>query len=74
LYGDAQNKKMLKAVLEMRIFLIDNRQRDPEIVFSKTYHSEHAVARAGPSEYIAAIDSCLAQILTELETDLRQKM
>ena len=71
LYGDFRNNASPKAVMEIRVFLLDMKtSADPAIVFGKTYNSSAALESKGAGGVIGALDRCLVEILTDLEEDL----
>jgi len=73
LYGDFRDKAHPKAVLEMQFFLLRNKEDKFAMVFQKTYakavpfSTDFKDARA----LVEAYNTALAEILTELEGDLR---
>lgn len=73
LYGDFRDKAHPRAVLEMQFFLLKNKDDKYGVVFQKTYakavpfSTDFKEARGLAEGYNAA----LAQILTELEGDLK---
>ncbi len=73
LYGDFRNKSAPKAVLEVQVFLLENRIESYPVLFQKTYRRETPFAFSGTdsTELAGALNQGLADILTELETDLR---
>ncbi|WP_243359105.1 ABC-type transport auxiliary lipoprotein family protein [Fundidesulfovibrio terrae] len=73
LYGDFRDKANPKAVLEMQFFLLRNKNDTYSVAFSKSYRKE-VPFQAGfkdASGLAAAYNTALAEILGELEKDLR---
>lgn len=75
LYGDFRMKSSAKAVMELRVFLLEMKTgAEPAIVFGKTYKSSIALESEGPGALVGALDSCLIEILTNLEKDLAGRL
>ena len=75
LYGDFRDESVLKAVMEMRIFLTETEaQSESGIVFGKTYKSSKVLESGTPEDLVAALDRCLVEILTDLEQDLAEQL
>ena len=75
LYGDFRGKSSPKAVMEIRVFLLEMKAgAEPAIVFGKTYKSSIAFESEGPDALVRALDRCLVDILTDLEKDLAEKL
>lgn len=75
LYGDFRGKSSPKAIMEIRVFLLDMKTAaDPAIVFGKTYKSSVTLDSEGSGDLVRALDSCLVEILTDLEADLAEKL
>lgn len=75
LYGDFRAKASPRAVLEIRVFLLDMKTAaDPTIVSGKTYKSSVGIESEGPGSVVSALDRCLLEILTELEKDLAESL
>jgi cholesterol transport system auxiliary component len=71
LYGDVREKGTVRAVVELRVFFLKVRgSRDPMIVHSKTYSATCDTASPNAAGLVAAYDTCLEEILTDLETDI----
>lgn len=70
LYGDFRNSSSPLAVMELRVFLIENRAPKESIILGKTYGSSFGLKSQDAEGLIEAFDSCLGQILTDLENDL----
>jgi ABC-type uncharacterized transport system auxiliary subunit len=71
LYADRREKK---AVMEMRTFLISNAAPEDSVIMTATYKASSALKPQAPEALLEAFDACLSRILTDLETDLRQKL
>jgi cholesterol transport system auxiliary component len=75
IYGDFRAKSSPKAVMEIRVFLLDMKTAaDPAIVFGKTYKSSVGIESEGPAGIVSALDRCLVEILTGLEKDLAERL
>ena len=75
LYGDFRAKSSPKALMEIRVFLLEMQTgADPAIVFGKTYESSVGVESEGPNGLVEAFNGCLVEILSDLEKDLAEKL
>lgn len=74
LYGDYTNRSAPQAVMEIRIFLIENDAEQNQVAFGKTYNTSVGVESDGPEGLIEAFDSGLETILSQLESDLAGKI
>ncbi len=75
LYGDFRAKSSPKALMEVRVFLLEMKTgAEPAIVFGKTYKSSIAFESEGPDALVRALDRCLVDILTDLEKNLAEKL
>jgi len=75
LYGDMRDKTVPKAVMEVRVFLLNVQGvQDPEIVYGKTYSTAQELKQPGADGLITAFNGCLETILAELERDLTAKL
>ena len=75
LYGDFRNKSAPKAVMEIRIFLLDTKaETESGIVFGNTYTSSVGLESKTPEGLVSAFDRCLVEILTNLEEDLAESL
>jgi len=75
LYGDVRDKDAPRAVMELRVFLLKvEGSRDPVILHGKTYSATRDTETQGPEGLIAAFNTCLQTILTDLEDDLAAKL
>jgi len=74
LYGDFRDKASPKAVMEMRMFLLETRAGDePVSILGATYKSSADLESSGPDGLVNAFDKCLEQVLKTLEKDLAEK-
>ena len=74
LYGDLRTRSQPRAVMEIRVFLLEiGPERDPVIVFGKTYKSSVGLKSEGPEGLISALDCCFVEILTDVEEDLAER-
>lgn len=73
LYGDYRDRAAPKAVLEMQFFLLKNRNETYSVAFSKSYRKVVPFASGGKdaAPLAAAYNQALAEVLAELEQDLR---
>ena len=75
LYGDFRTGSSPKAVMELRIFLLEMQTGlESAIVFGKTYESSVGIESGGPNGLVEAFDRCLVEILVDLEKDLAEKL
>jgi len=73
LYGDYRDRSAPKAVLEVQFFLLKNKNETYGVAFSRSYHKAVPFASGGKdaAPLAAAYNQALAEILGELEKDLR---
>lgn len=71
LYGDFRPGETPRAVLGVRVALVDVRNRASRIVLSRDYAAEVALPAADPDLLVEGWNTALRRILEELETDLR---
>lgn len=75
LYGDFRTKSSPKAIMEIRIFLLDKKaETESGIVFGKTYNASVDLETRNPEDLVSAFDRCLVEILTDLEKDLAENL
>jgi cholesterol transport system auxiliary component len=75
LYGDFRAKSAPKAVMEIRIFLLETKsETESGIVFGKTYTSSVDLQSEGPEGIVSSFDRCLTEILTRVERDLAEEL
>lgn len=75
LYGDFRDTSSPKAVMEIRVFLLEMKTiKEPVIAFGKTYKSSVALESKGAEDLVGAFDRCLTEILTKVEKDLAEKL
>lgn len=75
LYGDFRDKTSPRAVLEIRIFLLETKAgEEPVSVFGATYKSSVTLENKDTENLVNALDKCLEEILTNLEKDLSEKL
>lgn len=72
LYGDFRGQSLPQAVMEIRVFLVANQGAGPQIVSTRHYRAFQQAEEKTADALVAALNQCLAQILTELEKDLRE--
>lgn len=73
LYGDYRDRAAPKAVLEVQFFLLKNRNETYSVAFSKSYRKAVPFASGGKdaAPLAAAYNQAMAEVLGELEKDLR---
>jgi cholesterol transport system auxiliary component len=74
LYGDVRDKSSPVAVMEMRVFLISKEAEAESAVLAKTYRASSQLKTQNAEGLVAAFDSCLETILTNLQHDLEEKL
>ncbi|UCF14387.1 MAG: membrane integrity-associated transporter subunit PqiC [Phycisphaerales bacterium] len=75
LYGDFRTGSAPKAVMEIRVFLLEMKTgAEAAIVFGKTYGSSVGVESEGPEGLVEALNRCLVEILSDLEKDLAERL
>lgn len=74
LYGDFRDKSSPLAVMQLRIFLIENKASKESIMLGKTYDASSDTSSEGAEGLVEALDGCLGKILADLEKDLRGKL
>jgi uncharacterized lipoprotein YmbA len=75
LYGDFREETSPKAILEIRIFLLETKAgEEPVSVFGETYKSSIALETNEAESLVNALDKCLKEVLTSLEKDLSGKL
>ena len=72
LYGDFRNKSSPKATMKIRFFLI--KLSGKSVVFAKTYETTSESNERTAKSLVEAFDNCLADILSDLEEDLREHL
>ncbi len=72
LYGDFRNKRAPVAVMAMRLFLIDPKPAHESVLLSKTYEARVALKTFDAQGLVAGYNTCVEQILTQLEDDLSE--
>jgi len=70
LYGDFTEGSAPQAVLEIRYFLLNSDSDAEAVVFAETYRVVTPIPERTAAAFVAALDNCLAEILTRLEADL----
>lgn len=72
MFGDFTNPEKPKAVLEFKVVLINSLSSETDIIFKKDYRSEAPIADNRPESVIVGLDQALTDIMTALETDLKE--
>ena len=71
LYGDFRDRKAPKAVIELRVFVLEIQDgADPKPIFGKTYRAAAVPENRNPDSLIAGLNRSLQTILIDLEKDL----
>ena len=71
-YGDHRSETELNAVMEIEFILIDEHLKKDVIIFSRKYRSVQPIDDKSASSLAEGLNACLAEILTNLEGDLRR--
>lgn len=71
LYGDFRDKSKSTGIVSIELFLLDVKARKPKVVFSKSYKATADIPEAMVENLIGAYNVCLKQILSTLESDLK---
>lgn len=71
-YGDYRSKTEPIAVMEIEFVLIDEHLKKDVIIFNRKYRSVRPIDDKNASLLAEGLNACLAEILTNLEADLRQ--
>ncbi|MHC4212378.1 MAG: ABC-type transport auxiliary lipoprotein family protein [Planctomycetota bacterium] len=74
LYGDFRPDVQAGAVMEIRFFLLDEKNPDQAIILTKKYKKSVPLRTKEPESLVRALDKCLEEILMSLEKDLQQKL
>jgi ABC-type uncharacterized transport system auxiliary subunit len=72
LYGDYSKPKHPAAVIEIRFFMIDEREGRYRVVFEKTYRESEPVAGNKPQQLVDAWAVAYKRLLMALLEDMRQ--
>ena len=72
LYGDYSDSAKPKAVVAIRFIIIKESGTENSIAFHKDYHVTTPLASKKPEELVKGFNKCLAQILKNVEADLRK--
>jgi cholesterol transport system auxiliary component len=70
MYGDFRDPSAPRAVLEVRCFLLDDREPTETIAMARVYGASHPIEEKTADAVVAALDAALERILTQLEEDL----
>ena len=73
LYADVRDKSSPRAVMELRVFLIDNDNTPESVILSEIYRASCPLESDTPEAFVEALDKCLAEILSSLEKDLKKE-
>jgi cholesterol transport system auxiliary component len=70
LYGDFTDEAAPTAVMEIRLFLLENSEGRERVIFSKTYRTATDVPSRATDDFVDALNRSLMEIMTRLEADL----
>lgn len=70
LYGDFKDKANAKAVISIKLFLIDARKAKSRIVLQKTYNSSQQLGDDSPEELVKGWNKGLAEIFDNFAKDV----
>jgi len=70
LYGDFADEAAPSAVMEIRVFLLENAGGQEKVVFSQVYRAACPVPSRATGDFIDALNRSLVEILMRLEADL----
>ncbi|MCI0455064.1 MAG: PqiC family protein [Candidatus Dadabacteria bacterium] len=71
LYGDFRTPDTPKSVMAVQFFLLEGGYTNPRIVFQSNYRREVVLGSNSPDDLVKGWNDALEQILTSLESDLR---
>ncbi len=71
-YGDSRGQSDPNAVMEIKFLLIDQHLKRDAIIFSTEYRSVQPTGDDTAPALVEGFNACLAEILTNLEADLRR--
>jgi ABC-type uncharacterized transport system auxiliary subunit len=71
LYGDFTKESAPAAVMEIRLFLLDNTGGTETVAFARTYRAATPVQDKTAEVFVEALNRSLADILARLEADLQ---
>ena len=74
LYADVRDKSSLRAVMALRAFLIANDNTGESVILGETYRASYPLQSDTPEAFVEALDKCLAEVLTNLEKDLKKAL
>ncbi len=74
LYGDFSKESTPAAVMEIRLFLLDNAGGTEKVVFAKTYRAVTRVAEKTTEVFIHALNQSLVDILGRFERDVQKAL
>jgi cholesterol transport system auxiliary component len=75
LYGDFRTRSSPKAVMELRVFLLEMQTgAQPAIGFGQTYESTVDIESECPYGLVEALNRCLIEIMVDLEKALAGKL
>ncbi len=72
LYGDFSKESAPAAVMEIRLFLLDNADDTQKVVFAETYRAATPVQEKTTEVFVEAVNESLVNILSHFESDLQK--
>ncbi|MEN6335176.1 MAG: ABC-type transport auxiliary lipoprotein family protein [Phycisphaerales bacterium] len=74
LYGDFSNESSPAAVIEVRLFLLNNVRGNENVVFTQIYRAAVPMQDRTAQAFVAALNQGFADILGRLEADLQKAL
>jgi hypothetical protein len=74
LYGDFQQNAKPAAVMAIRITIVDQASARPQVTYERTISRRIPLANATPEDLVRGYDTALADILSQLASDLSAPM
>ena len=73
LYGDYIDKAAPKAVMSIRIFLLDDRDADLRMIFQKEYNATAPIEMGSAQSLVKGLSKAFRQILEQMTADLDER-
>ena len=74
LYGDYSDRNAPKAVIGMRLFVLDEHAKGSRLAFQKDYHAAVPIKAASASSLVSGWNQALDWILDQVEVDLPSRL
>lgn len=71
MYGDYTDKRSPRAVMELRVFVIDDVPSSSKVIFQKTYRETQPLSDNTPEKLVRGWEDAYRRILTRFLSDLR---